>query len=164
MSNIHTIGIALDALLQHLLIGIAGSKGFTFCQTVKPFSLISASEAPIFSAFEVLPWHENPTPSHIQNTNVCSDELSKNCAPRKMRFLLSNPSKSTDLNVLPTTAKRLVQTSRHVYLRFSDSIKRCTSRSKSETMRCVLLKASYSASAFFFAAAADMRPLSGKMS
>ena len=28
MSNIHTIGIALDALLQHLLISIAGGKGF----------------------------------------------------------------------------------------------------------------------------------------
>ena len=55
MSNIHTIGIALDALLQHLLISIAGGKGFTFCQTVKPFSLISTCEAPIFSAFEVLP-------------------------------------------------------------------------------------------------------------
>ena len=64
MSNIHTIGIALDALLQHLLISIAGGKGFTFSQTVKPFSLISTCEAPIFSAFEVLPWHENPTPSY----------------------------------------------------------------------------------------------------
>ena len=64
MSNIHTIVIALDALLQHLLISIAGGKGFTFCQTVKPFSLISTCEAPIFSAFEVLPWHENPTPSY----------------------------------------------------------------------------------------------------
>lgn len=47
---------------------------------------------------------------------------------------------------------------------FSDSSRRCTSRSKSETMRCVLLNASYSASAFFFAAAAEMRPLSGRMS